>query len=109
MATVVDIGKAAYPKWHHGVAITPMQGVSLSPALEGKRLVRGKPIFWQWKEGAAIRDGNYKAVRWGEDWELYDISTDRNESRNLAAKEPERLVNMAKEWKNWYASAKLND
>lgn len=109
MSTVVDVGKASYPKWHHGTAITPMQGVSLLPALEGKPLKRGKPIFWQWKQGAAIRDGNYKAVRWGEDWELYDISKDRNESRNLAAKEPERLANLAQQWKDWYASAKLSD
>ena len=85
-----------------------MQGVSLLPALEGKPLKRGKPIFWQWKQGAAIRDGDLKAVRWGEDWELYDISKDRNESRNLAAKEPERLANLVRQWKDWYASAKLS-
>ena len=109
MATLVDVGKASYPKWHHGTSITPMQGVSLLPALVGKPLKRGKPIFWQWKQGAAIRDGNLKAVRWGEDWELYDISKDRNESRNLAAKEPERLANLARQWKDWYASAKLSD
>lgn len=45
----------------------------------------------------------------GDSWELYNISKDRNESNNLASKEPERLAKMAEQWEDWYGSAKLSD
>ena len=34
----------------------------------------------------------------GNAWELYDLTTDRAESHNLAAKEPERVKAMAARW-----------
>ena len=35
MATCVDVGRATYPTQVDGEAITPMQGVSLRPAMQG--------------------------------------------------------------------------
>jgi hypothetical protein len=60
-----------------------------------------EPLFWEHERNRAVRDGKWKLVsrhkdiheqmsrvgtghRTGE-WELYDLSTDRNELRNLAA------------------------
>lgn len=103
MPTVAELGGAVYPKNHHGTKITPMQGVSLLPALKGGSVKRGKPVFWSWKNGSAIREENMKAVRWGEDWELYDLSSDRNETKNLASTRPETLQNLVKQWDRWYA------
>ena len=47
MATCVDLGQAKYPKEIKGKTITPMQGVSLRPALSGKDIGRTEPIFWE--------------------------------------------------------------
>ena len=102
MPTVVELAGAKYPEFHHNTKITPMQGISLVPALKGSPETRKEPVFWQWKNGAAIRDGDMKAVRWGNDWELYDLSSDRNETRNLAATRPELLQNLAKRWDQWF-------
>jgi arylsulfatase len=106
MATVVELSGATYPKTFNDRPITPMQGVSLLPAMEGKPLKRGKPIFWQWSAGGAIRDGDMKAVFWGkkasDTWELYDLSKDLNESDNLAKKMPEKLTSMKQNWQAWY-------
>ena len=50
----------------------------------------------------AIRMGNHKLVALGENgpWELYDLSTDRAEQRNLAGKQPERVARMSELWKD---------
>lgn len=102
MPTVVELADAKYPKFHHNTKITPMQGISLVPALTGDSVARELPVFWQWKNGAAIRDGDMKAVRWGKEWELYDLSADRNETRDLAGSHPELLQGMVKRWEQWF-------
>ena len=106
MPTLVEVGGAEYPENHHGTAITPMQGISLLPALMGGSVERGKPVLWQWDDGAAIRDGDMKAVHWGGEWELYDLSTDRNETRNHADSRPEALQYLVSQWEHW--SAEVN-
>ena len=87
-----------------------MQGVSLLPSLEGKSLARKKPIYWQWSAGGAIRIGKMKAVFWGKknQWELYNLSKDNNESHDLAQSMPEMLESMKKQWKEWLISTQPN-
>jgi len=94
MPTLVALTGAKYPTKFDGKKITPMQGVSLLPALEGKSLQRKQPIFWQWSRGGGIRKGNMKAVFWNKKWELYDMSENHNETKDLAANKPELLQNM---------------
>ena len=106
MPTLVGLTAANYPETYQGKPITPMQGINLLPSLEGKPLMRKKPIYWQWSAGGAIRVGKMKAVFWGKNpqWELYDISKDNNESNNLAQSKPEMLESMKKNWQDWRAS-----
>jgi len=102
MATCVDLAGAKYPVRFNGEAITPMEGVSLRPALEGKSLKRPQPIFWEHEGNRAVRDGQWKLVsKFPGGWELYDISTDRAEQRDLAAKEPARVNTMAASYDAW--------
>lgn len=73
-----------------------LDGQSLWPALTG----RGpggdarKPMIWVFPEyggQVAVRDGNFKLVRQGlktrtpGPWEVYDLSADRGETRNVAS------------------------
>jgi arylsulfatase len=106
MATVVELSGASYPETFNGGPVISMQGVSLLPAMEGKSLNREKPIFWQWSQGGAIREGDMKAVFWGkkakDSWELYDLSKDLNESENLAKSMPAKLTSMQENWRAWY-------
>jgi len=48
----------------------------------------------------AIRVGNWKLVAKGKDgpWELYDLGTDRCESKNLAGTHPDKVAQMSKLW-----------
>ena len=57
-------------------------------------------LWWRHEGNRALRVGDWKIVAAGEDspWELYDLGTDRAESRNLAAEKPEKVREMAELW-----------
>jgi arylsulfatase A-like enzyme len=103
MATFVDISGAEYPEAFNGEKITPMQGVSLVPALKGKNNKRKQPLFWEWRNGQAVREGDWKLVRNGleKDWDLYDLTTDPTETENLAAGFPDKVKEMESLFLQW--------
>lgn len=103
MATFVDITGADYPVEFNGMNITPMQGESLLPAFMGKAVERERPLFWEWRDGQAVRDGEWKMVRHGlnNEWELYHIADDPTETMNLAPEFPERVKEMDQQFQQW--------
>jgi arylsulfatase len=108
MPTLIELTGAIYPEKANKQAVLPMQGVSLLPAFEGRPLVRPAPLYWEYSEGFAIRDGDMKAVRLrrakDKEWELYDFSKDENETIDLAPAMPEKLSAMKQRWQQWYNS-----
>ena len=103
MATCVDVTGAAYPDVFNGAEITPLQGESLLPAFMGENPVRSNPLFWEWSRGEAVRDGDWKLVRWGKEspWDLYNISEDPTEINNLASLYPDTVKSMEKRFLQW--------
>ena len=101
MPTILDVAKAQYPREFHGRQITPEEGRSLLPALEGKSFERG-PLFWEHEGNRAVRLGNYKLIAaHNESWQLYDLSTDRTELKDLAKDKPEKVTELQKEYDQW--------
>lgn len=109
MATCVDVAGATYPQKFQGHAITPMEGVSLRPAFDGRPLARGGPIFFEHEGNRAVRDGRWKLVAKGPrgPWELYDMETDRTEMNDLASQQPERVAALAAGWEAWAQRAQV--
>jgi arylsulfatase len=108
MATCVDLSGAKYPTRFNGESITPLEGVSLRPALAGQSLQRPQPIFWEHEGNRAIRMGQWKLVsKHPGGWELYDIATDRAEQHDLAAKQPQRVQEMSAKWDAWAKRASV--
>lgn len=103
MATFLDITGAAYPDIFNGTAITPLQGESLLPALRGEEVKRSKALFWEWSRGQAMREGDWKLVRWGQNmpWDLYHLTEDPTETKNLAEEHPEMVQAMEQQYLNW--------
>lgn len=115
MATCVDVAGITYPKKHANYDLTPLEGVSLRPALAGEPLNRTDAIYFEHHLNCAIRDGDWKLVRTGQTgkeaklakWELYDMSRDRSELHDLAMKYPEKVVELSQKWEAWALRAQV--
>jgi arylsulfatase len=76
-----------------------MEGVSLKPLLDGTRIERPQPLFWEHEGNRAIRTGQWKLVsKHPGGWELYDMSADRTEAENLAETMPDRIRELKMLW-----------
>jgi arylsulfatase A-like enzyme len=108
MPTCLDVAGAEYPKEFNGKAITPLEGVSLRPAFEGKPLERSRPIFWEHEGNRAVLDGQWKLVALADQpWRLYDVIADRTELKDLAGAQPERVKALAAKWDEYAARANV--
>lgn len=90
-------------------------GINLLPTLQGKhQATENRLLYWEFPGNSqAVRWGKWKAIRtkWNGGWELYDLSTDRSETRNVAEQHPdvvaaiERYLPTARtESENWPTS-----
>ncbi|GAB3284879.1 arylsulfatase [Larkinella harenae] len=89
--TLYEVAGASYPTTHGGTTTNPLPGVSLANLLfNEKPLDAQRPLFWEWAGNRAIRRGKWKLVSIypSYQWELYDLDTDRGETKNVAAQNP---------------------
>lgn len=93
-------GTAAQPDWQ-------LDGVNLLPFLTGENKARPhETMYWRFGPQWAVRHGDLKLVmsRGGsEQPELYDLATDRAESKDLAAAQPEQVRQLKALWDAWSA------
>ena len=84
-----------------------LDGVSFAPTLRGEKKKQAKHdhLYWEFHEQGgkqAIRKGKWKAVRLNVrknpdgPIQLYDLSNDLGETKNLAAKHPDLIKEMAR-------------
>jgi len=79
-----------------------LDGVSFMPLLVGKATeVPERPMFWRVGTKSALRSGDWKIIRDGKDWQLYDLKHDIGETTDLAVKEPARVQHMSAIWDRW--------
>ncbi|MEM6470398.1 MAG: arylsulfatase [Planctomycetota bacterium] len=103
MPTVVDVTGASYPNTYNEHDILPMEGVSLVNTLKGKDRAAAPWMYWEHAGHSAVRNGDYKALlpKGASQWQLFNLTTDRQESVDLASKMPERTQSMAAQWMKW--------
>jgi arylsulfatase B len=74
----------------------PLDGIDLLPLLAGGDSPRRK-LFWRYGMNVAMRNGNWKIIRQSErgiadpPFQLFDLSRDAPETRNLAGERPDLL------------------
>ena len=104
--------------WHHPAHIIELLPTALAAAqtsyqgtlpLQGKDLLQQlvdrpseRSLFFEHQGNRAVRRGKWKLVALDdEDWELYNMETDRTEMRDLASAYPERVEALADAWQRW--------
>ncbi len=76
-------------------------GKSIVPLFAKDHAVSHESLWWFHDGHKAIRIGDWKAVApIAEPWELYDLSTDRTESTELAIVHRAKLTEMIAEWES---------
>jgi len=103
MATCCEAAGVAYPESHGGRAITPKEGLSLMPILNGDERTPHELIHWEHFGNRAIRAGRWKLVedKRGKGWELYDMEQDRTELTDLMDAEPKVAADLQAKYAAW--------
>ncbi len=103
--TILDVaGGKRFATWQ-GKPVPPPPGKSLRAALRegrhGRHTTRSGGCT---RATAALRVGDWKIVAAGKNspWELYDLSSDRSESKNLAEDKPEKVRELAAIWQKQF-------
>lgn len=102
MPTVLAVSGAKFPGESKESDIHDLDGLSLIPVFKGEKLGRKSPLFYQYAKSAAIRDRQWKLVRLGPTWELYNMATDRTETNNLVTQFPDIVKKMETQWLAWW-------
>ena len=86
-----------------------LEGVNLIPFVTGEKTgLPHETLFWRQGGKTALRHQHWKLLRMGRRhtvgdaaWELYDLSTDISETRNLAESHPKQLTELLRLWQKW--------
>jgi arylsulfatase len=101
--TIFDITGITKPSKWKDTPIPPAPGHSLVPALAKDVTIDRDYLWWLHEGNRAIRVGDWKLVAAkGDQWELYDLSTDRAESTNMAAEMPEKVQGLEQLWQQQF-------
>ncbi|MFN3149639.1 sulfatase-like hydrolase/transferase [Bremerella sp.] len=87
-----------------GAEITDeLPGHSLVETISGTANERPWPIYWQFGKAQAIRDQDWKLVKYGKgDWELYHLGQDPTELNDLAKDHPDKVQELDAKWQSWW-------
>ncbi len=93
MPTVAEATGAKAPGDIDGVSLLPEL---IGEAAAGHKQVEHDYLYWEYGGWTAIRQGQWRAVRPkdAQQWELYDVSADPSESKNLATAQPAILAKL---------------
>lgn len=85
---------------------SPADGSNLLDVLTGRAPVRPRKLFWRHRQSAqaAVRDGDLKYLRVGEDEYLYNLRADPRERANLKDRDPANTKRLKAEHAAWNAN-----
>lgn len=102
LPTCLDLARTEYPDRYGEHDLTPLDGKSLLPVLQGEQRESHEVLYFEHEGGRAIRIGDWKLVALlTGDWELYDLSNDRTEMNDLSDQYPDKVENMRRMWLSW--------
>jgi len=99
--TILDVAGVEWKADWNGTTAPPLAGKSLLPSFAKDAPIEREYLFFSHDGHHALRQGDWKLVSPDDnsvDWQLYHISEDRGESRNLATEQKERMTTMQLLW-----------
>ena len=97
--TVLEVIGIEKPEQWEGDPIPRAPGRSLVASFQRDVVIDRDFLWWLHEGNRAIRAGDWKLVAAkGDPWELYDLATDRAESRDLASQLPDKLKELEAVW-----------
>jgi arylsulfatase B len=87
-----------------GVAMenVKLDGTNILPLLTGETpAAPHDTLFWRVGRKNTLRRGDWKLIRDGGPWQLYDLTHDIGETTDLAAQNPGRVSEMSALWDKW--------
>lgn len=110
LPTCLELADVPYPKELNGKQLKPLEGFSLLNLFRNQPGKKHGSLYWEHEGSRAIRKGDWKLVaEINSPWELYNLKTDRSETRNLAEKFPEKVKELAREHEAWSAKVGVVD
>lgn len=81
-----------------------LDGISLLPLVDdAPEPSHDRTLFWRVGNKNALRRGDWKLIREGNDWQLYNLADDIGETKNLASEELARVKKLSRDWDQWNA------
>ncbi len=97
--TILEVAGGQWPANFAGKPMPPPPGKSLVPAFARDGSITHDYLWWCHIGNRAIRVGDWKLVAAGQSpWELYDMRSDRSETKNLAAEHPDKVKELDQAW-----------
>jgi arylsulfatase A-like enzyme len=109
MPTLLEIAGTNYPKTHNGHELPPALGKSWVPVLAGQAespRTNQDYLAWEIFGNRALLQGEWK-IRWEykpfgkADWELYNVTSDPTERKDLTKERPDKLAELLALWDDY--------
>jgi arylsulfatase len=109
MPTLLEIAGASYPKTYEGRELPTLMGTSWGRVLAGQAespRTEQDYLAWEIFGNRAVRQGEWK-LRWEYEpfgkgaWELFNLTADPTERKDLAAEHPDKLRAMIALWDSY--------
>jgi arylsulfatase A-like enzyme len=98
--TILELAGGKWPLVRKGKPVPPAPGKRLVSVFAKDETVKRNSIWWLHEGNRALRVGDWKIVAAGKasPWELYDLSADRSETKDLAKARPDKVRELAAVW-----------
>jgi len=110
MPTCLAAAGAEHPARFNELDTLRMDGVNLLPVLAAERNLADRVLGFEHAGNRALWMGDWKLVaEKGKEWELFNLCSDRSESRDLAAARPEKRKRMEARYSQWARDVWVED